>query len=77
MLVHELFNEAVENNYVTKNPAGRIVLPRCKGIQEIGPLRESQVRALPQNTEGRGRLMWRILLLTFVRIGELLALRKT
>jgi site-specific recombinase XerD len=40
MLVHELFNEAVENNYVMKNPARRIVLPRCRRIQEIEPLTE-------------------------------------
>jgi integrase len=77
MLVHELFSEAVENNYVMKNSARRIVLPRCKGIQEIDPLTETQVRALFENTEGRDRLMWRILLLTGVRIGELLALRKS
>jgi integrase len=77
MLVHELFSEAVENNYVVKNPARRIVLPRCKGIQEIEPLTVAQVRALFENTKGRDRLMWRILLLTGVRIGELLALRKS
>jgi integrase len=77
MLVHVLFSEAVENNYVAKNPARRIVLPNCKRIQEIEPLTESQVRALFENTEGRDLLMWRILLLTGVRIGELLALRKS
>jgi len=64
MLVHELFNEAEENNYVMKNPARPIALPRCKRIQEIEPLSESQVRALFKNTKGRDRLMWRILLLT-------------
>ena len=76
-LVHELFSYAVENNYVAKNPAWKIKLPLCKGIQEIEPLTEAQVRALFDNTEGRDRLMWRILLLTGVRIGELLALRKS
>lgn len=60
-----------------KNPARRIVLPRCRRIQEIEPLTEPQVRALFENTEGRARLMWRILLLTGVRIGELLGLRKS
>jgi hypothetical protein len=64
MLVHELFNEAVENNYVMKNPARPIALPRCKRIQEIEPPTETQVRALFENNKGRDRLMWRILLLT-------------
>lgn len=77
MLVYELFNEAVENNYVTKNPARRILLPTCRRIQETEPLTVAQVRALFENTEGRDRLMWRVLLLTGVRIGELLALRKS
>lgn len=40
MLVNELFNEAVENNYVMKNPARRIVLPGCN--REIEPLTEAQ-----------------------------------
>jgi hypothetical protein len=53
MLIHELFNEAVENNYVMKNPARRIVLPSCKRIQELEPLTEAQLRALLENTEGR------------------------
>jgi integrase len=60
---------------VAKNPARRIVLRRCKGIQEIEPLTVAQVRALVENTEGRDRLIWRILLLTGVRIRELLVLR--
>jgi len=77
MLVHELFSEAVENNYVAKNPARNIKLPNCKKIQEIEPLTVAQVQALFENTEGRDRLMWRILFLTGVRIGELLALRKS
>jgi integrase len=34
-----------------------------------------QVRAIFESTEGRDRLMWRILLLTGCRPGELLALQ--
>ena len=77
MLTHEMFSEAAENNYITKNPARRIVLPRCEPIAETVPLTEPQVRSLFENTSGRERLMWRILILTGVRIGELLALRKS
>lgn len=77
MLVHELFTEAVENGYVIKNPARRIMLPNCKPIQETPALTEQQVRTIFEKCEGRDRLMWRILLLTGVRPGELLALKKS
>jgi integrase len=72
----ELFAEAVENGYVFKNPARRIMLPACRNIQETEALSEQQVRLILEKTEGRDRLMWRVLLLTGLRIGELLALRK-
>jgi integrase len=77
MLIHEIFTEAVENGYVAKNPARRIVLPTCKDIQETPALTEQQVRTIFEKTEGRDYLMWRILLLTGLRPGELLALRKS
>jgi integrase len=76
-LIHEMFTEAVENNYIAKNPARNITLPNCRRHRETVSLTEQQVRAIFENTEGRDRLMWRILLLTGCRIGELLALHKT
>jgi hypothetical protein len=77
MLVHEIFEEALENRYVISNPARKIRLPRCKPPQETAALTEEQVRAIFESTEGRERLMWRILLLTGCRPGELFALTKT
>ena len=77
MLTHELFVEAVENGYVTRNPARRITLPRCRPIQETTALTVEQVQAIFDGTEGRERLMWRILLLTGCRPGELFALQKS
>jgi hypothetical protein len=76
-LMHEMFSEAVENGYVVKNPARRIMLPNCRGHQETVALTEQQVRAIFDNTEGRDGLMWRILILTGCRPGELLALQKS
>jgi integrase len=76
VLLNELFTEAVENGYVTKNPARKVSIPRCKAPQETRAMVEAEVRRLFEKTEGRDRLMWRTLLLTGIRVGELLALRK-
>ena len=76
ILTQDLFVEAVENGYLVKNPARKIQLPRCADHKETPALTEQQVRNLFENTQGRERLMWRILVLTGCRIGELLALRK-
>jgi integrase len=75
-LIHEMFTEAVENNYVAKNPARNITLPNCRRNEETIALTEQQVQAIFENTEGRDRLSWRILLLTGCRPGELFALQK-
>jgi len=77
MLTHELFLEAVDNGYVVRNPARKIQLPRCADHKETPALTEQQVRDLFAGTEGRDALMWRILILTGCRIGELMALRKS
>jgi len=76
VLIHELFEEAVENNYVTINPARKVTIPRCRASEETRPLDESEVRRIFESTTDRTRLIWRILLLTGCRIGELLALTR-
>jgi integrase len=76
-LMHEMFAEAVENRYVARNPARRIMLPNCRGHQQTVARTDQQVLAIFDNTEGRDRLMWRILLLTGLRPGELVALQKS
>ena len=75
-LTHELFVEAVENGYVAKNPARRIVLPRCRDHQETVALTEQKVLSIWDNTSGRDRLMWRMLFMTGCRPGEMFALQK-
>jgi integrase len=76
VLIHKMFAEAVENGYVVKNPAHRVTMPRCKPPEETRAMGEAEVRALFTKTEGRDRLEWRTMVLTGIRIGELLALRK-
>lgn len=77
VLINELFTEAVENGYVLKNPARHVTLPNCKDPEETRPMDEEEVRRLFGKTAGRARLIWRILVLTGARIGEVLALKKS
>jgi integrase len=74
-LCNRLFEEAVDNDYVPKNPARGVTLPNTKPNGETRPLTEAECRKLLDATTGRDRLMWSVLLRTGIRIGELLALQ--
>jgi integrase len=76
-VMQNLFTEAVENDYIPKSPCRRIDIPKCADAEETRPLTEAEVHLLFDGTTGRDRLVWRLLVLTGMRIGELLALRKS
>ena len=76
-VIQNLFTEAAENDYITKSPCRHIEIPNCPESQETCPLTEDEVHRLFNGTTGRDRLVWRLLMLTGMRIGELLALRKS
>jgi integrase len=68
--------EAHDSDYILKNPARKAALPRCAPQKETRSLTEAEVSRLFTETEDRDRLWWQILVLTGVRISELLALEK-
>jgi len=68
--------EAHECDYIAKNPARKATLPRCNPQQDTRSLTEVEVCRLLEKTEGRDRLWWRIMVLTGLRISEMLALTK-
>jgi integrase len=76
-LMSEVFLEAVENDYINKNPARSVTLPACPKPKETRSMEEDEVRSLWDSTTGRDRLIWRLLVLTGPRIGEVLALNKS
>lgn len=75
-LLSALMLEAVENDFIPKNPTRRVRLPKCKPPEETRSLTEDEVRRLFENTEGRDYIIWRILCLTGARINEVLALTR-
>jgi integrase len=75
-LIHGLFVEAVENGYIIRNPAHRVTLPRAKEPQQTRALSEGEARRVFELPLDRGSLMFRIMLMTGARIGEVLALTK-
>jgi integrase len=75
-VINELFEEALENNYVTINPARKVTIPRCTESKETRPLDEAEVRRIFESTSAFAYMIWRILFLTGCRIGEVLALTR-
>lgn len=68
--------EAADNDYIPKNPCRKVETPNCGPVAEARSLTEAEVRKLWDETAGRDYLVWRILILTGARIGELLALER-
>ncbi len=75
--LRSILEEAVENDYIPRNVARRIEIPRCKPAEETRSLTEEEVQALWDGTTGREYLMWRVMILTGARIGEVLPLDRT
>lgn len=76
IVMRELLNEAVENDFIAKNPARKVQLPNCAAPKETRPLTPEEVRRLFEQTSDRDYLIWRVLLLCGLRIGECIALAK-
>ena len=77
VLMKELLNEAVENDFIPKNPCRSVVLPNCAKPKETRSLTPDEVYRLFKATSGRDYVMWRVLVLCGPRISECIALRKT
>jgi integrase len=71
-----ILEEAVDNDYLPRNVARKIETPPCKEPEETRSLTEAEVQALWDGTTGRDYLVWRVLILTGARIGEVLALER-
>jgi integrase len=75
--LHSMLEEAVENEYIPKNPARKVEIPQdARPSKETRSLTEDEVHTLFEGTTGRDYMVWRILLLTGARIGEVLALTR-
>lgn len=72
--LHSILEEAMDNDFIVKNPCRKVETPKCKPPAETRSLTELEVQKLWDSTTGRDYLYWRILILTGARIGEVLAL---
>ena len=75
-ILHAALEEAVENDYIPKNPARKIEIPDCRPHEETRPLTEAEVTRLFGCLSGEDRLFFRIMILTGARLGEALALKR-
>jgi integrase len=76
-LIHGIFVEAVENGFVYRNPAHRVTIPRAKPRKETRSLSEEEAQRIFALPLDRGTLMFRLMLMTGMRISEVLALTKS
>lgn len=78
VIMRELFSEAVENKNIGQNPTRRAELPlNCKASKETQPLTVEQVYRLFEQTSGRDYMMWGVMVMCGLRIGECIALKKS
>jgi integrase len=74
--LNSMMEEAVDNDYIPKNPVRKVETPSCRPSKETRSLTEAEVHLLFDGTTGRDYMFWRVLLLTGSRIGEVLALTR-
>jgi len=72
--IKSILEEAFENDLMPKNPARKIETPQCKPKKETRSLTPEEVRALWDGTEGKDYLYWRLMILTGLRISEVVGL---
>lgn len=75
-LLHSIFEEAIDNDLLSKNPTRKYRLKNIPDPAETKPLTEDEVRKVYAVLTGRERLMWRLMLACGLRPGEMLALRR-
>lgn len=75
LLTHlrSIFNEALDNGLLDRNPAARVKLPEMKPAAEPQPYTDAEVRFLASQPAPDGLLL-RVMLFTGLRPGEALAL---
>lgn len=75
-MLGSIFEEAIDNDLVQRTPVRRLQLRGLPDGEETRPLTEDEVRLLMSATAGRDRLIWSIMLLCGLRVGEVCALRR-
>ena len=67
--VHAVFEKTLESDFTLRN-SRRVELPTFKPRQETQALTKTGVKRLWDTTQGRGCILWSLLLLTAIRPGE-------
>lgn len=75
-LMVSIFEEAIDNDLIQRNPVRRISLRGIPDAEETRPLTPEEVVRIYAATSGRDRLFWRLLIGCGLRPGELAAMRR-
>src|SRR6185436_10118279 len=74
-LLSGILQEAEDNEYIERNPARKVQLPPCKASAEHRSMTEQEALHLFSSLSGLAHLLFRLLVLCGLRIGEALSLR--
>ena len=76
VLLHAMFEEALDNDVLPKNPCRKVARPRCKPAEETRPLTVDEVHRLWGCLEGQDYLIFRTMILCGLRPNECFALKR-
>ncbi|MGD0669410.1 MAG: site-specific integrase [Bryobacteraceae bacterium] len=76
MMLHAIFEEAIDNDILLKNPCRKVRLPKCKPAKETRPLTVDEVHRLWGSLDGQDYLVFRVMVLCGLRPNEAFALKR-
>jgi integrase len=76
VMLHAMFEEALDNDVILKNPTRKVELPRCKPQKETRALSTDEAAKLFESLDGQDYLIFRVLLLCGPRPNEAFALKR-
>jgi len=76
VMLHAMFEEAVDNDVLVKNPTRKCKLPACKAPTETRSLTAEEVSRLWRSLDGQDYLIFRVMVLCGTRPNECFALKR-
>ncbi|MEN6537619.1 MAG: tyrosine-type recombinase/integrase [Bryobacteraceae bacterium] len=75
-IARDVFEEAMDNEFIERNPARKVRAPKGKPRTQPRSLTEAEVTRLLSAADGEERMMWSVMLLCGTRPSEMLALTR-
>ena len=71
----EIFKKAINNDFIDKNPFGKVSAPKNRDILKVNPFTEKELNKIISNTNGYMKNFIQFMVSTGMRPGEIVALK--